>query len=317
MSDLCKLTRQEGFTLIELMMVVAALGVVLTIFNSASSQVGSLRAAAAQERDIYQNMMVGRALMEFSQRAREGRLPAEETGNRIPIISGSNDEEKEIFLEALLSKGLSESLGKNDGTRAAKPRRYRVTTENVDTPMFGSSGDRVTLQVDYAAIYYDHDNLPTSFSPRDMEAEDAMDSRAYIFSSRSFQEAKLQTTNVRIRQIRQAINNFVTIERLRASPDKLTATNQNFMPGNNAAGGASMSCGNGGWRTLNASGALSQIGLNSTEFRETAWGHPIYYCRNYGNRSNAPFYGALAVPKKITQPDSTSSLDSNHVVIAL
>lgn len=315
--------RQAGFTLIELMMVVAALGVVLTIFASAYSQVGSLRAVAAQERDAYQNMMVGRSLLEFAQR-KDGRLPAQQSNDRMPLLNGvggGTPEDKEIFLEALWSRGLSEHQGYSDGTRAANQRSYRMFVDQVDVPLFGNSGDRVTIEVDYAAIFFLPDDMSESSldaNPSEWEAEEALDTRAYIFSSRALQEAKLNTTRERLFRVRQGINNYLTMQRLGRPPSELLT--ENMLPGNNAGGiGAPGVCGSGGWRTLNDSNVLADIGLDSSEFEVTAWGNPIFYCRNFGDRAvgNAPFYGALAVHKKIAKPDNPNSLGSDFVIIAL
>lgn len=314
MSRLPSVNQQKGFTLIELIIVVAAMGVVLVIFANAYGQVGALRAEAERERLAFQNMQVGRALMEFAQKT-DGRLP-QAHGGQIPLAGTRLGSDKETLLEALWGRGMTEDLALTDGTRAQNTRHYRVLIDSVESPLFGSSGDSVTLEVDYAALFFANDDDDVtfnlgSFDPRTIGLEDALESKMFVFSSRSHQDEKLRATAVRLQRIRQALNNYVTMQRLQAPPSELLTAN--FLPGS-SGGGASLNCG-GGWKTLSASNALVAIGLNSTEFMETAWGAPIFYCRNYGARSAAPYYGALAITKDVN--DTTTSLPSEHVVINL
>lgn len=306
------LQRQQGFTLIELMIVVAAMGVVMVIFASSYSQVGSLRKVAAQERDAYQNMLVGQSLMEFAQRT-DGRLPPQDNGSAIPILETGSAEDREMFLQALWSRGVMEHQALYDGTRAENPRLYRLVSDTLEVPVFGNSGDLVQLPLDYAAIYMPTETISASFDPRDLGTDDALDSRAFVFSNRSYQDERLKTTVQRLQQIRRAINSYVTLERLQAPPGELTS--RNFMPGSDP-GGSTSDCG-GGWARLEVSTALNDIGMASSEFENTAWGAPIFYCRNYGARTSAPYYGALAIRKDVTDVDANYPAAADRVVISL
>lgn len=304
--------RQQGFTLIELLMVMAAMGVVMTLFGSVTKSVNQNRAIAAEERETYRNLLVGQSLMTASRNG-DGTLPDNEANNAMPLLSlPANNADRERFLEALWSNGLSEALAEHDGTREKNPRRYRRKREEVDVPLFGNSGDRVTVQIDYAAVYTPIQGIPLDFDPNALEEEDAREMNAFIFSNRRFQEAKLAATRSRLLRIRQGVNNHLTMRRLQAPPNELLTAN--FLPGTTPGGGPSANCGHP-WQRLSQGTALSDIGLDSTEYEETSWGAPIFYCRNFGNNTSAPYFGALAIAKDVNS--SAMSLPSEHITITL
>lgn len=304
--------KQKGFTLIELLIVVAILGVIFAALTPYLEKFSTLKNIANDERDQYRNMLVGQSLMEVAERT-DGRLPAMETGNNIPLLAaGPGNTETEIFLEALWSRGLHEGIAATDGTQAENPRLYRVVQDTLEVPIFGNSGDRVIMEMDYAAVYLPFDGLGLNFNPRTLDIEDARDAKAFIFSNRKFQDAKLRATSSRLDRIRRAINNHLTMRRLQAPPNQLLTAN--FLPGSTPGGTGALNCGHP-WQRLSTSTALEEIGLDSKEFEETAWGAPIFYCRNYGNNSAAPYFGGLAIAKDVN--DSANTLSTNHVVISL
>lgn len=304
--------RQQGFTLIELLMVMVALGVVMSLMGGVTKEVGQLRAIAAEERETYRNLLVGQSLMTASSNG-DGTLPDTAAGNVMPLLSlPAANADRERFVDALWANGLSVALAQHDGTRAENPRRYRQVEESTEVPLFGNSGDQVTVMIDYAAVYTPIDGVDDDFHPNELEEEDAREMNAYIFSNRTFQEAKLAATRGRLLRIRQAVNNHLTMRRLQAPPNELLT--QNFLPGGTPGGGAQQNCGHP-WARLSVNSALSEIGLDSTEFEETSWGAPIFYCRNLGANTGAPYFGALAIAKDVN--DSATTLPTEHITITL
>jgi prepilin-type N-terminal cleavage/methylation domain-containing protein len=313
--------KQAGFTLIELMISIAAMGIVLAIFSSAYNQVGALRNVAEDDRLRFENMQIGLSLMEVAEKT-NGRLPAQEAGNQIPLLS-SGGADAERFKEALWSRGLSEMQISSDGGVQQNERLYRQIEEVVEAPLFGNSGARVDLEIDYATIYVYSDDIEdlypsgfdANFDIEDLSRDDLGNIKAFVFSSRSYQEQMLNQTASRVQRLRQALNNFVTMRRLQAPPNELLTAN--FWPGTFAGGGAGTPVCGHNWVRLASSSVLSDIGLDSVEFEETAWGDPIFYCRNYGANTSAPYYAALAIAKDVNSGATTLPNGANAIIISL
>jgi hypothetical protein len=299
------------------------MGAVMVMFSNAMSSMLSTQTMVKNERLRFENMQIGRAMIDFAER-NEGELPAQEEGNdaseagfALPYTTASRPENypsitagtiEDRFLSAIQQRGIT----LEDAREASGRGRFYVMEEKIiDTPLSGISGGTVQLSLQEGVVYTDNETMEaaadiTGFEYLKDNPEVIRKVLGYRFSNRNIQLAKLRTTDNRIERLMSAIADVVSLERLSADP--AAATSENFYPG--ASDGLTGSipsttidhCTHG-WIDLSdltpgSDGELvmQSIGLTQQEFGQTAWEKPIYYCYDYdpGGTASAPYFGAIA-----------------------
>lgn len=294
---------QQGFTLLELVIVIGVMGLVLVILTSAMQQTLSLQQMAQDDRDQFNNMQVGRAMQDYAGQltTTPGALPAELT-TPFPVPASAT-----ALKEAYYSRGLSETLAVQSGAAAnPRPRAYRRVAKSQSVPLFGGSGPSVTLGYHEAAVFMLDDatevlgGSDAAVVSGDLADEIGGEVPAYRFSSLNFQRSLQRTTTHRIQRVRQGIRDYAALEQMAATAADMTT--KNFLPG---AGATGVATGDGcyeDWLDLSAStDVLPVVGITRQEYGVTAWGHAFQYCRDYRPSGAAapPFYGAIRFPQNL------------------
>ena len=311
---------QGGFTLLEMMVVVAVIGIMSIILSPLIQGYTTSMRRAYDERQNLQNISIGQALMSYAANSTtQGRLPAPYTGGG--YTSTIYDPADAAISSALTAAGLAPSEINDDGTIAAKVRVYqRVGNLSVNVPLYFQSGPLTTLSYEYGGIYITDcvkgdgtcNPSPATGVPGTSPAMTSTnystwqttgtDSRAVLISTLPLQKSMLASTVQRLDKVRDTLLGYLRAQTITAAAGDAT----NWYPPNpGTLGGQTPSSNQGcrdGWYDLSTTNVLETVGLSKAEFGVTAWGGKIEYCRDYdplGTKSpNAvPHYAAIRINK--------------------
>lgn len=314
--------KAQGFTLVELVVVVAVLGLVSIMLIPTINSFVSAQALAYAEAQKMKNQLLGQALMTYAEIDPNGRLPAPYTGAGYtktvydPATADAN------LKKVLMDTGVGTSEINDDGTTAAKVRVYQLVqgiTQQV--PLYAQSGALVTLTYDYGVLYMSDcqkatstcNPTPATGVPGASQALSGSnyttwtttppDSPAYYINSLTVQRQMLATTVQRLDRVRDMLLGFLRGRQITAPgndttnwyPNQTGASEAGSMSGKNPV--TTQGC-RDGWYDLSspAVNVLPQVGLAREEYGLTAWGGKIEYCRDYDalgtSAANAPPHSA-------------------------
>lgn len=335
------LRASRGFSLLEMVISLAVLGIVSVIVFPTLQMIGSItnRAAAETQRQMSEKMKT--AMLSFAKNATAlGRLPAPWTHSASGTKSAPVDMTNTNLVNEMLLAGLDRNSLNDDGTAAQNVRIYqRVTGLTYSMPLYFQAGPTVTLTYEYGVIY------STMCSRRDTTGchaatlpggSAALTSGNYqtwsvagtdywptFVSSLPLQKDMLRETMRRVDRVREALIANFNARVLLATPSDTTnwhpsasTSMAGYAPASNAG------C-RDGWYSLASTNILDGLGLTATEFGSTAWGGVIEYCRDYdptgtSGVNNPPHFAALRLNRDVssgTAPDAVTS--SNNVVFAI
>jgi len=337
-----KIRHHGGFTLYELLIGVAVLGIVIISMGSFLNMIFSYQASADMERNNLYNLNIRDAFYDYARDVSFGVLPSPYTGSGYvstvynPIDATPNG----ISLSQSLGKtGIPVTNINDDGTAGASVRVYQLVNGlTKQVPMFAQTGPLVTLTFQYGAIYMTSCNKGTASCnpnaatgiPGTSTALTAAnyttwrpvgsDSPAVFISSLDIQKDMLATSVDGLDKLRDKFLGFVVAAQVTALAGDAT----NFYPtdATSLAGQApatNQGC-RDGWYSLATTNILSQIGMQES-FGRTAWGGPVEYCRDYdasGTKAPnaAPHNAALRIRASVSlglPPDP--AVTGNNVVL--
>ncbi|EPG8943988.1 type II secretion system protein [Pseudomonas aeruginosa] len=337
--------RQAGFTLIELMVVIAIFGVILYISGPLINSAFTFYEAAKRNEVVYDNQEIAGALLSFARNSNGGRLPAPYTGGSVNsgIYNPADVTATGTALTSeLRNSGVPVSQINTDSTATKNVKVYRrVAGLTYNVPMYFVTGSQVSLTYDVGALVQTECGQSAACNtgtPGDSAAltaanigtwvESGADYGAVVFSTLPAQKDMLASTTGRLNRLADRLSSeFYTRQRLAAAN-----STTNFFPLPTNAGAlnyagrnpvTNMGCHNG-WYPLNSSlvNILAQIGLDQAEYGVTAWGGSIEYCQDYdptavgtGTANVPPHYAALRVNKNLSAAAAPTGVAGSDVVI--
>lgn len=337
---------QQGFTLVELLIVVLVLGVVSVLLAPAYSSLMSAQKSAYVEKHRLNNMLVGNSLISYAANATQyGRLPAAYTGSG--YTKTVYDPANATLAQVLTQSGVNPAEINDDATAARNVRVYQVVQGLAQAvPLYFQSGPQVTLTYDFGALYMTTcPKASTTCNPTAATgvpgsspaltaanyttwATTGTDGQAYFVSSLPVQKQMLATTVQRLDKVRDSLLSYFRGQQITAAGGDTTNWYPNQL-GASAAGslsGATPATNQGcrdGWYNLQnvAVSVLPTVGLAHEEYGVTAWGGAIQYCRDYdptgaSGADTAPHYAALRIHKNASvggAPDA--AVPGNNIVL--
>lgn len=332
--------KQTGFTLLELTIVVAMIGIMVLALTPVWGMLAASQTQAYKEKHKQVNHLIGTALLNFASNSTTlGTLPSPYTGagyTKTIYDPADTSTAGTDLRQALLQVNLSPSEINDDGTNGAKVRVYqRITGLSHNVPLFGQSGPLATLTYQYGAIYLTEcrkndatcNNAPAPGASAELTAANystftttGTDLEPYFVSTLPIQKQMLTTTAQRLDKIRDAFLTYFRGQQVTAAANDAT----NWFPPTSTMGGANPSTNQGcrdGWYALSSGTILATIGLSTAEYSTTAWGGAIQYCRDYdptgtSGANVAPHYGAIRINKNVSQgiaPDA--AVIGNNIIL--
>lgn len=335
-------SRQGGFSLIELVIAVAILGVIFAITGPAINSALTMMENAKRDEVVLSNQKLSAGMMAFARNSNGGRLPAPYTGTG--VFSGLYNPAdvsvagKALSLE-LRNTGVPVNAINSDSAAVENVKVYRrVAGLTYAMPFYFTTGTLVTLTYDVGSIVQTSCFKAGACNSGIPGASVAMtaanvttwvptlpDYGAVMFSTLPEQKSMLRLTAGRINKLADRLSSeFFTRMRLAAANSA-----QNFYPrptnggAPNLAGAnpaTNMGC-HDGWYRLNAVNVnvLIQLGLDPAEFGVTAWGGAIDFCRDYepsGATANTPpHYAALRFNRTLSGGVVSTGVLAGDVVI--
>ncbi|MCD5327917.1 prepilin-type N-terminal cleavage/methylation domain-containing protein [Chromobacterium piscinae] len=334
---------QTGFTLYEMLVTTAIMGILLSIFSDQIGAALGMNQRAYQNRQSLNNQLIASVLLDSARtQSPLGTLPAPFTGNGYTstVFDPSNATLGSSFQQA----GLSTNEINDDGFGSQRVRVYqRVTGLTQQVPLYTRSGALVQLTYQVGAIYNTTCALtgsgcnPSATGVPGASAQmtnsnattwtpTAPDFGTQIFSTLPLQKSMLQTSVDRMDKLRDSLLNYFREKRQLAAADDTT----NYYPAPTGPGAPNLSGGNpatnqscyDGWYDLSAANVnvLAQVGLGQDEFSKTAWGGAIQYCRDYdptvSGANKIPHYAAIRIHSQVSlgqAPDG--AIAGNNVVL--
>ncbi|WP_207002648.1 type II secretion system protein [Trinickia mobilis] len=336
-------TTQKGFTLVEVIIVVAILGIVLRIIGPIIGQGLGLGQRAYLDSQTLANQTIASVLLDSARtQSTLGQLPAPYSGNG--YVSAVFNPTNSTLASAFQQAALSINQINDDGTNAQNVRVYQQASGlTMQMPMYFRSGPLITLTYQVGAVYSTTCALVGSgcnpsgngipgFSSTLTAANAATwtptlpDFGAQIFSTLQLQKSMLQTTVSRIDDVRNAFQNYFRERERLAAADDTT----NWYPAPNGPGAPNLAGGNpasnqgcyDGWYNLSDAtvNVLAQVGLDQARYGTTQWGATIQYCRDYNplatGPNSIPHYGALRINTQVSNGVAPDTLNpANNVVL--
>lgn len=325
--------RNQGFTLIELVVSLVIMGILSTVFVTAAKQSQGVWLRANTERQHEANRMVIKALQQLARESATGELPAPYTGSG--LHSAPYDPADTDAREAFLGQGLSNNLINTDGSPVANRRVYqKVSGLTRDVPVAGLTGDTVTLTYELGVVYATacpsnrtncvNGGVPGASDKLTAANVDSWepkgdDLRPVWVNTFPFQQNLFHETMRRV-------NTFINKEKEFYQQAVLNggagaADNYHVRPTDpmapNMEGMNPISNGgcHRGWYQLNAANVniLELLGLNKAEYGVTAWdvaGNQIEYCNDYDpantGADTAPHSAAVRFKRDTSNPAGAS-----------
>lgn len=337
---------QQGFTLVELLIVVLVLGLVSLLLAPSYSSLMSAQKSAYIEKHRLNNMLIGNSLISYAANSTQyGRLPAAFTGSG--YTKTVYNPATTALAQVLTQSGVNPAEINDDGTAAKNVRVYQVVqgfTQNI--PLYFQSGPQVTLTYDFGAIYMTAcPKANTTCNPMAATgvpgsspaltaanystwAPAGTDGQAYFVSSLPVQKQMLATTVQRLDKVRDSLLSYFRGQQITAAGGDVTNWYPNQV-GTAAAGslsGASPATNQGcrdGWYDISnlTVAVLPTVGLAHEEHGVTAWGGAVQYCRDYdptglSGANTVPHYAALRIRKNASvggAPDG--AVPGNNIVL--
>lgn len=342
------LRRSKGFSLIELTIAVALLGVIFAITGPAISSALTMIEGAKRDETTLNNQKLAAGMMSYARNSNGGRLPLPYTGGNIRsglYNPADTSAAGQALSMELRNTGVPLNAINNDGAVVENVKVYQVVRGLPYTmPMYFTTGASVNLVYDVGSITQTQcprgqscntgavPGASSQMNPSNVatwEAE-APDYGAVIFSTLSEQKSMLRLTTARINRLVDKLSSeFYTRMRLAAAN-----STQNFYPAPNNAGAPNLSGRNpaaagsfgchDGWYDLSAINVnvLQQVGLDREEFGVTAWGGRIEYCRDYeptatgiATAGTAPHYAALRFNRNLSNAANPTNTLAGNVIV--
>ena len=336
-------SKQHGFTLIEITMVLVALAILAAVFTPIYGSIGVSQGRAAVARNYMNSSKIADALNATAATIPGAVLPNPYTGAgyfRTVYNPADTSAVNLALIENLKKAQVPFGEVNSDGTAGESVRVYQLVSGLSKTmPWDYKSGPLITLNYQFAAIYMTECRKGTATCnpnaatgvPGDSAALTATnfstwapagtDQDAVYINTLDVQTDMLETTKQKMLKLQDAFLSYFRTAQVTAAAGDGT----NFYPaatssmaGQNPAG-VQQGC-RDGWYSLTTSDILPKIGLTTAQYGTTAWNAPIEYCRDYdptGTKSPdaSPHFAALRIRSNLSlgaAPDS--SIPNNNIV---
>ncbi len=340
-----KKLKQQGFTLVELLITVSIFGVILYMIGPTISAAFTFFDAAKRQEVVMNNQRIAGGIMSYARNSNNGLLPAPYTGGNINsgIYNPADVSPPGLALTMeLRNTGVPIAFLNSDSAIVKNVKVYRRLSGLVYTaPIYFTTGSLITINYDIGAIVQTQcaqGSACNSGTPGDSPVLTAanlatwdaagQDFGAVVFSTLPLQKEMLRMTTGRLNKLSDKLaSEFYTRQRLSAAN---SPTNFFPLPSNGGAPNfigrnpvTNMGCHNG-WYSLDAGNVniLAQIGMDSAEFGVTAWGGPVEYCQDYerdavgpANAGQAPHYAALRINRNLSSAAAPSGVEAANVVV--
>lgn len=338
-------SRQAGFSLVELLITVIALGIVSIALSQVISSTSTAQRQMYVERAKLTNHRIADALLQMAESGSVlGTLPVPYTGaGRISTVYNPTDTSTDGQRLAMLlrSTGLQVNEINDDGTAATNARVYqRVTGLTQSIPLSFQAGPQVTLTYQFGVVYMTSCRIadatchPTAASglpgasPRMTAANAASwtvttpDVAPVFVSTLPTQKRMLATTSERLERVRDALVSYFRARQLSAAAGDPT----NFYPSSAVSLGgqqpnANQGCRDGWYNLFTDVAILGEVGLGAAEFGRTAWGGVIEYCRDFdplgtGAPNSTPHFGAIRIHASVSEGLDPSSNEADNLILS-
>jgi prepilin-type N-terminal cleavage/methylation domain-containing protein len=333
----------RGFSLVEMLVVVAVIGIVLTITDMGGINKLNTRYYATRQEN--NNKQIANALLQYAKTSTTlGTLPLPYAGGgyHTTVYDPSNSTLAQIFRSA----NMAPTEINDDGTNGKNVRVYQVVQLTQSTPLDFQSGPLTTLTYQYGEVHQTACQLSIAACnvasiPGSSTAMTALnyktwnsvapDLTAEFFSTLPMQKQMLSLTSQRLNDMKDKFAGQYRIQQISAAANDTT----NWYPYPYAAGvpgtpnpnlsGANALTNQGcwdGWYDLSSAAinVLAQLGLSQAQYGKTAWGASVQYCRDYDpalrGAGTVPHFAALRFNQSVSlgiSPDAV--VQANNIFI--
>lgn len=294
---------QRGFTVIEMISVVAIFGLLLTIIAPLFANGNAAETREYREKNKLVNRMIGEGLEAYAtSQPSKGMLPSPYTGaGFVSTVFNSADASASgvQLTQALTNTRITPMEINTDGSAGANVRVYQMLGGlTTSAPFEMQSGALVTLTYQFGVIYLTQcqkadatcnpgaTGIPGS-SPVLTTANYAnykvagSDLALITVSSLPRQRSMLETTRNHLNDLQDALLSDFRAKQIIAAAGDAT----NFYPSasTSKAGlnpGTNQGC-RDGWYSLATSDVLAQVQISNIQYGKTEWGGAVEFCRDY------------------------------------
>lgn len=313
--------RQQGLTLVELMLAVVVMGVLMTVVSPMVSSALQYIEAAGRKEATVNNQKLAQAVLRYANTTARGQLPAPPASRTWGII---DDQSPDVLKAEVQASGVAPNAVNSTGFGMDHVKVYRVVKDQkIEIPLYFTTGTKVTLTYDVGVIYQTtcskdlgcannttprgevvitgNEGTTGGFTAATLDGWDVKgeDYGPVMFNTLELQKDRLRITLGRINRLTDRLSSYY-YARARAE----NAALNHFPTQADGVNPGTENC-RDKWISLQGSDVLKQLGLDGDEFGVTAWGGGLQYCRDYNLTgapapAGGPYYAALRFNKDLS-----------------